>query len=403
MYWNHDDVSVLNASHPRSTRKNRELPNTVAKNDGFKSDRAAKDFLHRRSVLATIIKGLVDECRDMPRGRIEKCLGRGVYVKGLENDSYRIPGREDAVFEAIIPLPSGDMLILTINLEPQADGYALNSIFDRARDYSADLRIAQSLEHSAKQEGGPDKVKVRLRTMSIWILMYPPTGLRYTIHEFRREDHMIFGPESIRLEMPDDDLIVLVCLGDPNDADERLPEILEVLCWAMAKGIDNTVRVERLKGLGFDVNKRMEKELENMNSIQLDRENAARWEGRMEGKVEGKMEDASKLLAMGMPESQVIEVTGLTPEQLEEAKKLRARAPSALVRGPSSTIFRVITRRLFYRHLYEDPPEIRKWASRMFWKRSGPASRSWSTISTTGRGSQTSPSHRSSSPPKSWG
>jgi len=300
-----------------------------AKNDGFKSDRAAKDFLHRRSVLATIIKGLVEECRDMPRGKIEKCLGRGVYVKGLENDSYRIPGREDAVFEAVIPLPNGEMLILTINLEPQADGYALLSIFDRARDYSADLRIVQSLEHSGKQGDGTDKVKVRLRTMSIWILMSPPAGLRYTIHEFRREDRVTFGPESSRLEMPDDDLIVLVCLGDPNDADERLPEILEVLCWAMARGIDNDVRVEKLKSLGFDVNKKMEKELEDMNSIQLDRENSARYEGRIEGRIEGKMEVAGRMLAMGMSESQVREITGLTDEQLEDAKQRLRPGPGA--------------------------------------------------------------------------
>ena len=43
-------------------------------------------------------------------------------------------------------------------------------------------------------------------------------------------------------------------------------------------------------------------------------------EGRSAGLAEGKAEVARKLLASGMPESQVAEFTGLTAEQLEELK-----------------------------------------------------------------------------------
>ena len=66
-----------------------------------------------------------------------------------------------------------------------------------------------------------------------------------------------------------------------------------------------------------------------MNSIQLDRENSARYEGRIEGRIEGKMEVAGRMLAMGMSESQVREITGLTDEQLEDAKQRLRPGPGA--------------------------------------------------------------------------
>ena len=46
----------------------------------------------------------------------------------------------------------------------------------------------------------------------------------------------------------------------------------------------------------------------------------AREQGLAEGEARGKLAIARKLLASGMPESQVAEFTGLTTEQLEELK-----------------------------------------------------------------------------------
>ena len=64
-----------------------------------------------------------------------------------------------------------------------------------------------------------------------------------------------------------------------------------------------------------------------MNSIEADRERRARREGvaegRIEGKIEGKIEDASRMLAIGMSEEQVREITGLDEEQIQKAKTLR--------------------------------------------------------------------------------
>ncbi|MBQ3685221.1 MAG: hypothetical protein II933_02280, partial [Candidatus Methanomethylophilaceae archaeon] len=59
-----------------------------------------------------------------------------------------------------------------------------------------------------------------------------------------------------------------------------------------------------------------------MNSIEADRERRARREGVAEGRIEGKIEDASRMLADGMPEDKVRHYTGLTEEQMEEARNL---------------------------------------------------------------------------------
>ena len=293
-------------------------------NRGLRADAAAKRFLHRRSILASIIGGLVDECRGMPRAEIEACLGNGEYIEGLENDSPCIPGREDTVFEAVLPLPNGERIALMINIEPQDDCSSLDDIYERAKDYISDLRTRQSRRYEGRR-GAPDKFKVRLRAMNVWILMSPRADLRNSIHVLGDEDHVPYARGAPKLEMRDVDTKVLVCLGDPEEEGdyEPLPELLEALDWSMARGIDDRRRVEKLSELGYEVDRGMENELIGMNSIEADRERRARREGVAEGRIEGKIEDASRMLADGMPEDKVRHYTGLTEEQMEEARNLR--------------------------------------------------------------------------------
>ena len=295
-------------------------------NRGLRADAAAKRFLHRRSILATVIGGLVDECIGMPREEIEACLGDGEFLEGLENDSFLIPRREDVTFEKMLPLPSGDVIHLMINLEPQDDGSMMRDLYERGRDYSADLRVRQCRRRS-KISGGSGNHNVHIKTMSVWILMSPRADLRNSIHVLTREDHVAYGPGSPALSVEDDDAIAFVCLGDPEEDGGIMPELLRALDWSMVRGIDDRKRAEKLSELGYEVDRGMENELIGMNSIEADRERRARREGvaegRIEGKIEGKIEDASRMLAIGMSEEQVREITGLDEEQIQKAKTLR--------------------------------------------------------------------------------
>jgi len=301
------------------------------KNRGLSADAAAKRFLHRRSIVATIIGGLVQEFTGMSREEIEGYLGEGEYLEGAENDSFLISRRQDVTFEKVLPLPNGDMIHLMVNLEPQDDGSEMGHLWERGRDHSADLRVRQGRGRSRMMknlEGRfPGKSKVHMRTMSVWILMSPRADLRNSIHVFTREDHVTYGSRAPRLEMADDDAIVFVCLGDPEETDdEPMPGFLETLDWSMVRGIDDRKRAEKLSELGYEVDKEMESELIGMNSIEADRERKARREGFAEGEAKGevraKIEVASRLLADGMPEEKVRRITGLTEEQLEEARNL---------------------------------------------------------------------------------
>jgi hypothetical protein len=306
------------------------------KNRGLGADEAAKRFLHRRSIVATIIGGLVEEFRDMPREEIETYLGDSEFLEGLENDSFLIPRRQDVTFEKVLPLPNGDIIHLMVNLEPQDDGSRMGHLWDRGRDHSADLRVRQGRGRRRimkNLEGRfPGKHKVRMRTMSVWILMSPRADLRNSIHVFTREDHVIYGPKSPRLIMEDDDAIVFLCLGDPEEVNgEPMPGLLEALDWSMVRGIDDRKRAEKLSELGYEVDREMESELIGMNSIEADRERRARREGIAEGvskgRAEGKIETASRMLADGMPEDKVRQYTGLTEEQIEEARRLLRGIP----------------------------------------------------------------------------
>ena len=242
------------------------------KNRGLSADAAAKRFLHRRSIIATIIGGLVQEFTGMSREEIERHLGDGKFLEGLENDSCLIPGRQDVTYEMVLPLPNGDSIHIMINLEPQDDGYILDYIWERGRDYSADIRVRQCMRRrevtDAMMRANPGNHKVHMRTMSVWILMSPRADLRNSIHVFTREDHVIYGPRSPRLSMEDDDAIVFVCLGDPEEDGEIMPELLRALDWSMVRGIDDKKRAEKLSELGYDVDNEMESELIDMNSIE---------------------------------------------------------------------------------------------------------------------------------------
>jgi predicted transposase/invertase (TIGR01784 family) len=105
-----------------------------------------------------------------------------------------------------------------------------------------------------------------------------------------------------------------------------MPGLLEALDWSMVRGIDDRKRAEKLSELGYEVDREMESELIGMNSIEADRERRARREGIAEGvskgRAEGKIETASRMLADGMPEDKVRQYTGLTEEQIEEARRL---------------------------------------------------------------------------------
>jgi predicted transposase/invertase (TIGR01784 family) len=44
-------------------------------------------------------------------------------------------------------------------------------------------------------------------------------------------------------------------------------------------------------------------------------------EGLMAGEIKGKMDDAKKMLAKNLPEDLIIEITGLSPDQIRQIKE----------------------------------------------------------------------------------
>ncbi len=274
-----------------------------------RSDRGARAFFHRRTILAEVLMGLVDECKGMKKEEVEALLGDSEIITGLENDSPENKGRLDVVCESILP-NGGNPIRLWINIEPQNYPYKLGNLFRRARLYSAELGMMQSRRIPSGGQGGS---MPKMETFSIWILISPPKWLQNTIRMFPVNEQII-GNGSKRFPDTNIDHLVFVCVGDPED--EGLTRLQKMLGWAMKDGYSNEERKAGLAELGIEMDDYMLREMDEMNSISRDRDHRM----FVDGKLDDKIEISKRMREMGFDEDTITRVIGMKPEI---AQKLR--------------------------------------------------------------------------------
>jgi hypothetical protein len=213
-----------------------ENPTGASSNKG-NLDMIFKNAMEDSYILATILKGLVDEYRDMEIEEIRACLpireGRKVAKGNTEfinanNEKIEL----DNFFE--IDSPDNRKIGILMDLEGQGDpnpsGY---SLIDRAVYYTSTMISNQKGIYFEKS----DYSGLR-KTVSLWVILDPSKKDRNKVTDYvlcdRNSDDRFYDREHI----------ITINISDPDDSPDLVHGVLNTL---FGGGLNDRERAERLE------------------------------------------------------------------------------------------------------------------------------------------------------------
>ncbi len=213
---------------------------------GAAYDRECKRLLANKHILSYILKHCVEEFNGLPIQTILTCIDgepeigdvgvnpdwshgkNGSRIVGLNTEDNTVSEhivRYDIKFDVVVPgLDEKEEIRLIINLEAQNkyhNGYDLPT---RAFYYGARLISAQ---YGSIFEG-EDYGKLQ-KVYTIWICMNVPKNKQNTITEFCFQPKQIVGDAVFPHDSYDMMRMVMVCLGDGDNASSELLRLLDTL------------------------------------------------------------------------------------------------------------------------------------------------------------------------------
>ncbi len=228
--------------------------------DKARYDTEVKNILSDKCILAWIMSRVTEEFQGMPIDEIVSCIEEDPLISsakvspGMTNDSIigrdtqdKIPNegeaRFDILFHAITPLK--ERIKIIINVEAQKNFYPGYDLVTRGIYYGA--RLISSQKDREFSEDNYDDIK---KVYSIWVCMNAPKYLQNTITEYRIQQNKLYGNYSkdARYDLMS---VVMLCLGNPEDADyrentyQKLLRLLSVLASEEMKAYDKLHILEK--------------------------------------------------------------------------------------------------------------------------------------------------------------
>ncbi|MDR0865417.1 MAG: hypothetical protein LBO74_10875, partial [Candidatus Symbiothrix sp.] len=93
----------------------------------------------------------------------------------------------------------------------------------------------------------------------------------------------------------------------------------ETICGEIFDELFKEIEVKRLKGENMEAYRSSELRYEDFYNFTSYAKQEGIIEGKIEGRREGTIDISRKLLEMGMPVSDIVKATGLTPKQIRQA------------------------------------------------------------------------------------
>lgn len=223
--------------------------------DKAQYDAACKRLLSEKMILAWIMKACMLEFREIDVKEIAEKYIKGtpqiaeVPVLPDETGSARISGTGvedssvnegtityDIRFEAVVPV-SGELICLIVNLEAQNDFYPGYPLLKRAVYYCS--RMISSQYGTEFTNSHYEKIK---KVYSIWICMNPPKNRWNSITGYSIAEKQLIG--NVQNPVRDYDLlnVVMICLGKPEQDDNDILKLLDVL-FSSDKGSDDKRKI----------------------------------------------------------------------------------------------------------------------------------------------------------------
>ena len=280
-------------------------------------DTYAKQILAEKSILANIMKYVVEECKDFSVDFIAKeCIEGAPEIGSLEvmpqiygDNTENIDGDNKVFFDIRFnaKIPGNDKPIyIIINVEAQNEFYPGYPIVKRGIFYTSRMISGQYGKIFVKSEY--DKIR---KVYSIWICTHPSKASSFTINRYRVTEDSLVGN---RREKPSDyDLlqVVIICLGKQEN--QKLTGILKLLNLLFgAPKLTDKAR-KNLKD-EFDIN--LTPALEKGVAKMCNWSDGIYNDGYEAGIKLNQLNNASVMLADNLPLAKIIQYTGLTEQEI---------------------------------------------------------------------------------------
>jgi hypothetical protein len=327
------------AERARGGRRGRNaLGRTLEASGDTTLDSPAKRILSWSPVLARVIKYSLDEFDGATAEEVERALldeGRVwvserplhmedeaearaelglALVGGLSSEDGAL-GEEGKVHYDIladVPVPgSAERDVLVVNVEPQRDHSDVHYVLRRALYYVGRMVSAQR----GRVFAGDDYAELR-KVASVWVLPYPPAGLRGTLLSFELRQDVLCGEGGVARRDFDLVQVVLVCL-DPHDPDAGGGNPLMSLTGALfCEKMEMGERERRLADHGITLDEQAREDLGDMGSMA---DAIGEWhyqegleQGLAQGREEG-LEQAARALmaAQGLTAGAALDLLGV--------------------------------------------------------------------------------------------
>ena len=268
-------------------------------------DAACKKVLSEKGIVAHILKGCMEEYKDVP---IEDIIHK--YIQG-KPEIDRIMVQEESVltrigneqtedsseregtvfydirFSALAP-SSGDIIKLIINIEAQNDFHPGYPLLKRGIYYCSRMISSQYGTVFVKSDYG--KIK---KVYSIWVCTNPSQEMEYSITRYKMTEENLVG--MAKAHHRDYDLlgVVMVCLG--RKTYKELTGLLSLLNLVLIDNLGSNEKRDKLsKEFNVEITPELEKGVVDMCNLSAGIEKRGIERGRAEGRAEGIAEGRMK-------------------------------------------------------------------------------------------------------------
>lgn len=283
--------------------------------DRIRLDRAVKNILAYKPLLARIFKETVEECMNMSPKEIEDCIEGDVLVgkvyvdSGLSNAGERIDGLSNETYlneEGLdrydirtylrLPGEDGQHIKLIMNVEAQNDDKPGYDITLRALFYCCRMISAQQGVEFSTDTEDPVKYENIKKVYSIWLCTETAQKRANTIEKYGINREFLVGSNE---DTPRYDIMnaVLVNISGKHDTGNTDNELIKMLTDLFDERIGGADKIKKLKDTyGLELTKEVDEEVSDMCSYATAMENKGIQQGIQQGE-ERKQEDNIKQLA----------------------------------------------------------------------------------------------------------
>ena len=260
-----------------------ELAKSIAAVDpmGLKLDNAVKNLFKYKPLLARIIKGTVEECKNMSFEEIEACIEGEIQIDkvvvdtGISNASERIRGLNNELYvneEGLVRfdlytylrLPAktqDDLIKIYLNLEfmnEDTPGYDLSL---RALFYSCRMISMQEGVEFTAHKDDPVKYGNIKKVYSIWVCTESAQKRANTIEKYDVNRSFLLGVND---DDPRYDIInaVIIYISKKHDVGDTDNELVGMLTDIFNEELSNIVKVKKLQDdYGIPMTRELRKEM----------------------------------------------------------------------------------------------------------------------------------------------